>query len=237
MLSIGVDGCRSGWFYIELLDSSYRFGVIRTLESIVERYPANTPVFVDIPIGLVDDGSGRRECDTAARCILGPRKSSVFSAPVRPVLAAADYEDAKARSISATGKALSKQSFAIVPKIREVDSLMQGSPKARTMVREVHPEVCFWALARENPMEYPKKTEEGFRERMKVLSRSWPRAEAVIAHAYLWSSSLRVGRDDVVDAMANAITASFESHALHTLPTQPVIDHEGLPMEMVYAVM
>ena len=61
MLSIGVDGCRSGWFYIELLDSSYRFGVIRTLESIVERYPANTPVFVDIPIGLVDDGSGGRK--------------------------------------------------------------------------------------------------------------------------------------------------------------------------------
>lgn len=235
MVAIGVDGCRSGWFYFELDGQAYRYGVASTLAALVKNHPAGTRIFVDIPIGLLEGGSKGRRCDTEARRLLQKRRSSVFSAPVRSVLSAVDYEDAKERSTASAGKALSKQAFAIVPKIREVDSLLRGSSKARTMVREVHPELCFWSLAGGKPMAHPKKTEEGFRERMKILADSWPGSEAAVAHAYLWSSSRGVARDDVVDAMVNAITASADPVALKTLPSQPERDPTGLPMEMVYA--
>ena len=36
--------------------------------------------------------------------------------------------------------------YAIIPKIREVDSLLRGNAKARRAVREVHPEICFCEL-------------------------------------------------------------------------------------------
>ena len=49
-----------------------------------------------------------------------------------------------------------------LPKIREVDSLLRESAKARRAVREVHPEICFWALAGGRPMRHSKKTERGF---------------------------------------------------------------------------
>ena len=44
-----------------------------------------------------------------------------------------------------------------------------------------------------------------------------------------------VRRDDAVDAMVAALTASTEGSALRTLPPNPPQDSVGLPMEMVYA--
>lgn len=44
-----------------------------------------------------------------------------------------------------------------------------------------------------------------------------------------------VGRDDVVDAMVAAITATASTDSLQTLPAYPPKDSQGLPMEMVYA--
>jgi predicted RNase H-like nuclease len=41
------------------------------------------------------------------------------------------------------GKAVTKQTFAILQKIREVDALLQTRPELREVVREVHPEVAF----------------------------------------------------------------------------------------------
>ena len=43
-----------------------------------------------------------------------------------------------------------------------------------------------------------------------------------------------VADDDILDAMAAAITASTNPAALKTLPEHPTMDSRGLPMEMVY---
>ena len=102
--------------------------------------------------------------------------SSVFPAPARAVLGASDYEDAKRRSLEATGKKVSVQTFAIVSKIRAVDALLRRDAKARRLVREIHPEVCFWALNGCKPMKHRKKDEAGFRERLDVLERIRPTA-------------------------------------------------------------
>ena len=234
-LAIGVDGCRAGWFFVALEPSgTTRFGVVRALQELVRDAREPARVFVDIPIGLPTK-AGERECDLVARRQLGePRRRSVFPAPARGVLDAVDYEDAKRRSLDTTGKSLTIQTFSIVPKCREIDRLLRDDAKARRLVREVHPEVCFWAFAGRRPMEHKKTKPEGFRERLDLLKRLRPSAEHEIERMVRKFKSKEVARDDAVDAMAAAVTALGEGAALRTLPSRPQRDSVGLPMEMVY---
>ena len=193
-------------------------------------------IFVDIPIGLPEGGEGRT-CDREARCRLGPRGSSVFSAPVRTVLGIDTYENANRMNRVAAGKGITKQMFAITRKVQEVDTLLRQCSKARRLVREVHPEVCFWAFAGETPMCLPKKAraKAGFRERLAVLSNlrtSVPDEVAQIARAF---RRKEVAWDDIADAFVAALTASQPLERLRTLPAAPETDRNGMPMEMVYA--
>ena len=232
-LAIGVDGCRAGWFFVALEPAgTTRCGVVRTLQELVRDAREPARLFVDIPIGL-PVGPGGRECDQLARRELGPRASSVFPAPARAVLDAVDYEDAKQRSLRVTGKSLSKQAWAIVPKCREVDRLLRDDAKARRIVREVHPELCFWALAGRRPMQYGKKHEQGIQERIEVLKRVHPSA-ARETEGMLERRPRSVARDDIVDAMAAAVTAAADDAEIRTLPPRPPRDAFGLPLEMTY---
>ena len=236
VVAIGVDSCPAGWFFVELAPSgAFRWGVVPHLAVLVRDAREPARIFVDIPIGL-PDGPGGRECDRAARRVLGARRSSVFPAPARVVLGSVDYEDAKRRSQKATGKKLSRQTFdGIVRKCNEVDQLLRGDARARRVLREVHPEICFWAFAGRKPMEHRKGRDEGFRERVEVLKRVRPAAEREILEVVDRSQRKDVRRDDAVDAMVAALTASTEGSALRTLPPNPPQDSVGLPMEMVYA--
>jgi predicted RNase H-like nuclease len=184
MLAIGVDGCSSGWIYASLAAGLDPFGVVPNLSSLINKIPDDAVVFVDIPIGLWEKSGHARNCDTAARRLLGPKRgSSVFPAPPRAILDAKDYDDALKRSRALTGKGLSKQAFAIFPKIREVDNLLAADPRARMMIREIHPELCFWAFAGGSPMNYSKKKLEGFEERMCILEKVLPEARAMASSA------------------------------------------------------
>jgi predicted RNase H-like nuclease len=99
---------------------------------------------IDIPIGLLD---GSRACYKAARKLLGqPRGTSVFAAPCRAALTV----EASAINRWKTVRGLSQQAFHIGPKIKEVDDAM--TPDRQQWAFEVHPEVCFWALAGHHPI-------------------------------------------------------------------------------------
>ena len=253
----GVDGYSEGWFFVSLKpNGQMRWNVIGELGELVRCAGESDRIFVDIPIGLPDGPEGR-ECDRAARKALGyPRASSVFPAPALAVLGASDYEDANRRSLEATGKKVSKQTFAIVPKIREVDALLRRDAKARRLVREIHPEVCFWALNGCKPMKHSMKKKAGFRERLDVLERVCPAAGREIAGGFITAmkafvADLRalppaaggagvrlpkgVARDDAVDAMVAAVTAAHDAAVLRTLPPCPLRDSPDCRWEMVYA--
>ena len=234
--AIGVDGCKSGWFYVALGQSRKPdWGVVKKLEDLLPDVGGSDRIFVDIPIGL-PTGKEKRDCDKEARIKLGRgRKGSVFPAPVRAILGAKDYEDAKMRSQKACGKKISQQAFAIVPKIHEVDELMRRDDKARHFVREVHPELCFWALNDRHPMKNKKKDKSGFEERKGVLSRWLPNADSIVASVRERFLVKEVGHDDILDALAAAVTALADPSTLRTLPKNPPRDCFGLPMEMVYA--
>ncbi|HXZ84220.1 MAG TPA: DUF429 domain-containing protein, partial [Myxococcota bacterium] len=121
---VGVDGCKGGWI------AATRRGARRidALELLL-REALPDLVAVDIPVGLSD--AGPRRCDQEARALLRGRASSVFRAPIRPMLAARSQSEASALGRSLDGKGISAQSWAITGKIREVDELLRRDGKAR----------------------------------------------------------------------------------------------------------
>ena len=231
----GVDGCKAGWFYFSVTPSGEpHWGIVETIGSLVSNANDSDRIFVDIPIGL-PDGPGGRRCDTEARAKLGwPRASSVFPVPVRKALNAATYKEASQHSQEASGKRMTKQTFAILPRIREVDGLLQRGARARRIVREVHPEICFWAFAGGRPMRRSKKTNAGFNERLAQLEAFRPSVREEFRRIRAEFRCWGLADDDILDAMAAAITAWADPAALQTLPKRPPTDCCGLPMEMVY---
>jgi len=231
----GIDGCRSGWLYFALGRSGEsRWGLVEAIEELVSGADDSDHIFVDIPIGL-PNGPERRRCDREARRKLGAGlASAVFPAPVRAALAADTYEDANRISREETGRGMTQQTFAILARVREVDCLLRKSEKARHIVREVHPEICFWALAGCSPMRNGKKTGSGFDERLALLEGFRPSVGEEFARIRTEFRCWDVGDDDILDAMAAAITASADPVALKTLPAHPTMDSHDLPMEMVY---
>ena len=238
----GVDGCKGGWFVIIasvtnedsqlpaqcVLKLKSSFVTSAFTEVLSERTDCEL-VCVDIPIGL-SDGNRPRECDVAARKILrGPRASSVFPVPIRPCLAAKDYETACRISFKHSGKKLSMQSFYILDKIRQVDNLM--TPVLQHRFREIHPEVSFWALNDKKAMQYNKRRLVGRKERMKVLSTVFSDIEKIVAKA---RKPREVAPDDILDALVAAWTAGQTVVGkAGTLPQNPELDSKGLKMEIL----
>jgi predicted RNase H-like nuclease len=146
---VGVDGCKNGWAAVWLDEKGVGIQVYPHLEQLWRDHSSTRFILIDIPIGLVDvtDQSRDRECDRQARKLHGRKAASLFSAPCRPSLYEADYEHASQKNFRITGKKLSKQSYYLIPKIKEVDEFLSQTPLAQSKIRESHPELCFRALS------------------------------------------------------------------------------------------
>lgn len=161
-------------------------------------------VGVDVPIGLTDDGSPRR-ADRLARARLGRRSSSVFSPPGRVVLDAAEYAEVQARVAAARERGarapgLSRQAFAILPKIREVDDLLPALPDHERWLVEVHPEVSFRAWADRDLA--PKSTALGAVARIRLVEERFPALLFEESLAALGEPGVRADLGDLLDAAA-----------------------------------
>ena len=235
---VGVDGCRGGWLAVGLNRSGgHGFEVFGKFQTLLQRYRSAELVLVDIPIGL-PDGPGGRDCDREARRRLRPRGSTVFPTPTRSTAQWAakhrcDYRGAVEVERCQTGKAISRQTFAICPKIAEVDDALSGGD-ARPTVREVHPELCFWALNGWRPMEWSKKRGKGRRERLEILKAVESRSGQICRDACESFPRKLVARDDILDALSAAVVACHSEGSLRTVPEHPPLDARGLPMEIVY---
>jgi predicted RNase H-like nuclease len=159
---LGVDGWRGQWVGARLEGRRVTLSVLPDAAAVLAERGV-TVVAIDMPIGLSDDGP--RACDVAARKLMGRAGSSVFPAPLRPVLACASYEEACAVSRAASGKALSVQAWNLVPAIRSLDEALGDPPDAR--VHEAFPELAFRALDKE--VASPKATARGLAERIRAL--------------------------------------------------------------------
>jgi predicted RNase H-like nuclease len=234
-LYLGVDWASGSWFVAAFGNDGFdHAAVFDEIGGLWHRYEERAArVLVDIPVGLVEDGGGGRRCDELARSVLGSRRASVFTPPVREATRKRRYPAAKRVNERKADASLSKQAFAISDGIAAVDELLQNVPEARATVRESHPEVCFRALAGE-PLQHSKKRAGGYAERMRTLAAHDPDAPAAVQSAAETAGSAEVAVDDVLDAVALAYTASPGGGRLHSLPPEPPTDAKGLPMQIVY---
>jgi len=226
----GVDGCRAGWL-VALMPTGrpmeLRFELCTTFSDVLALAETPAVVAVDIPIGLPERAMrGGHACDIEARARLGERRSSVFAVPSR-----AAVQEALAHSDPPLK--VSKQCFHLFPKIRDVDVAI--TPDLQSRVREVHPELAFWALNGKRPLDLPKKVKRhpdapGLALRADLLERAgFPRD---ILNVHPWRRS-DVGPDDVLDACALVWSAErLYRGAAVTLPANPPRDGRGLLMEI-----
>lgn len=235
MAVVGADGCKGGWFAVRLEDGAgWQGRAFEGAGSLWEAWHDAALILLDVPIGLPGDGVTGRQCDGEARRLLvRPRASSVFPVPCRAAVYAAGYPEACRANRRELGTALGRQAWAIVPRIRDVDRLMCSDAEARSRIREIHPEVCFWTLAGGRPMASNKKHRSGFEERLNVLRGHDPRTDHILSDALRIYPRSLVGRDDVLDALAAALTAQTPAGQMASIPEDPQWDARGLRMEMV----
>ena len=234
----GVDGCRAGWVAVlTRVDDPNAHSIMTapTLAAIADVPEKPEVIAVDMPIGLPEhtEGSGRLP-EQLIRPLLGQRQSSVFAIPSRRAVEAEDYGNAcaVAAATSEPPRKVSRQGFAIFPKIREIDALLRARPDLLPRVYEVHPELAFWALNGRKALDQPKKVKGapyglGMVLRRELLARSGLLPESLI-HA---SPPRGAAEDDLLDALAGLTVAlDIARGGGQPFPDPPGRDAHGLPV-------
>jgi len=186
----GVDIAGGGWAVVVL--EGNRVAEAFRCERFAEALHVEAEVIaVDVPIGVLE--SGTRPADEAARRFLGRRASTIFPTPIRRVLDAPDYDEARRVAVALTGKSISKQAYSLGKYILEVEEHAERDER----VIEVHPEVSFAELAR-RPLP-PKKRSDGWAARRQALETAGIAVPAAVQ---------RIKEPDLLDATIAAWTAT-----------------------------
>ncbi|MCJ2086451.1 DUF429 domain-containing protein [Methylobacterium sp. E-005] len=222
----GADGFKSQWCVVlqNVESGELRARICPSFAGLLTLAEKPSVITVDIPIGLPEvTRPGGRLCEQQARKILGSRASSVFSAVGRAALRAHSQVEADQISRDAGGLGVGAHAWGLAEKLREADAVM--TPERQHLVREVHPEVSFWAMNGRSPLPAGKKTLEGMLGRMDALeAEGFPST-----FVRQLPVGLRVGRDDFLDACAALWTARRISAGLaERLPEQLDLDSRGL---------
>lgn len=118
-----------------------------------------------------------------------------------------DYDEANETYRELAGKGLSQQAWNLREKMQQVDAVVQRDERAEGVLRESHPELCFYALNDRNPVAYSKKSARGREKRMDLLQAELDDAEDLYDEAMERFLRKQVGRDDILDSFALAVTA------------------------------
>jgi predicted RNase H-like nuclease len=218
---IGVDACPTGWAGVVLRNG--HFAAAHTaagLDALLDRAPGAAAVGIDIPLGLLE--SGWRQADRLAATRLGPHRARVFPVPPRQVVEEDDYAAANQRCRMLTGSGLSRQTWALVRKLREANRRRDSGDER---LHEVHPELSFAAMAEGRPVAWSKKSWNGQLARRRLLH----------AHGIALPEDIgeagRVPPDDLLDAAAAAWSAHRVAlGAAQPLPDPPERTADGLPV-------
>jgi predicted RNase H-like nuclease len=193
----GVDGARGEWVVALTDGRSLVLHSAPTVSAVLDLTAHCAAVGVDMPLHMPE--KDYRPCELEAKALLGPARSSIFHTPVRAVLDTDSYIDACAVSRAVTGKAISKQSWYLLPSIRA----WIAADVDRSRIVEVHPETTFRVVG--DGVTASKKTAQGAGQRLKALSAFLPAAALVDAMATVPAGP---AMDDVLDAIAAAWSAA-----------------------------
>lgn len=228
-LYLGTDGCKGGWITAVLDHGKLRLERYADIGALIKRYPEFDAFLIDMAIGLRDRQDQLRP-DDLARKELGSRSSTVFAVPSRSAVYEEAEETQKKANLRTLGKSLSKQSIAIIPKIRELDVFLSEHPEYKNRILESHPELCFARLNGEVLMTR-KKTFVGLQQRESVLKRYLP--DIIWPGLSSQAKELKCNPDDTVDAICLCITGALKAHGMcETIPEKPQKDGKGLYMKL-----
>ena len=225
----GIDGSKGGWVCVSGYENNFKelkFEKLKEFNDIKSK--DFNLVLVDIPIGLeINLKKGGRIVDKLARKELLTNKSSIFNAPSRLVLEAKNYEEANKINKN-KGMGLSKQSWNLVKKIKEVDDFIRNSNK--TIIFESHTEIIFQVMKRDK-VSTKKKNDEGIIERRNLLEKNG--FNKVFLERNLSAKDSFYKKDDFIDACslfwsANRAIAKTEVK----IPNDIVLDSEGIIMQI-----
>lgn len=163
---IGLDGCSSGWAVASknIKNDLIQFHIISQLDQLNKMFNQPHLIAIDMPVHLINP---YRSVDQKARVMLGKRASTVFNAPCIASLKENNFQAASLINYRLTNKKLSKQSFNLFNKIREVQNFKNSNPAIR--IYESHPELAFMKLNENHVVLEKKKTTEGKIKRIKLL--------------------------------------------------------------------
>jgi predicted RNase H-like nuclease len=235
MLYAGIDGCKSGWFCVFLDEAhNWEIGIYPKIDDVISKYKQLESVFIDMPIGL--PYHEKRKCDSLARKILGrQRSSSIFPIPCREAVYAKNYTEACIINSEILGKKLSKQTWNICGKIKEIDEFLINNRKYKNTLKEAHPELNFYGWNYATPMHYNKKCKEGIEERSNVLNENLSKAKDIISYSNRIFKRSEVNMDDILDALILALSAT-KKNEMKSIPNQREKDKRNLDMNIWYYV-
>ena len=261
----GVDGAAGGWVMAITGANDGAEVEFSLWTSFAElwsqaRRQSLAAVGIDMPIGL--PAASRRSADERARDLLGPRRSSLFWSPPAAALNASDYDEANRASREDLDMGLSKQAYNLLPKIREVRSVLAPADfeaSATPRAAEVHPELSFAVMAatlhktasphrsgsrtsrgeeptRSKPLQHPKRYQAGIAERLALLRSCFASiTEAAVLKPLAGPPHATL--DDLLDAAAAAWTArrisTGQATHLGAVDRRTEIDSAGYPLTIV----
>ena len=83
-------------------------------------------------------------------------------------------------------------------------------------------------------MDFPKKSNQGIKERLQLLQNHCQLSEKIFSEAKQKYFRKDLAKDDILDALALAITAAAPVETLCTIPEIPERDDRNIAMEIVY---
>jgi predicted RNase H-like nuclease len=226
-LVAGVDGCPGGWIAVLWRGPGSKLASVLCRDfSAVLALPV-TVIAVDMPIGIPDWYG--READRVVRRLIGARRSSVFPTPARPMIAATNYQEACAinRTHSDPSRAVSRECFALLPKMREIDSAM--TPELQDRIFESNPELAFRTMQGAS-LANAKRSRAGSEVRKSLLRKQGMKLEALLAGGH---ARRDCKEDDLLDAAALAwVARRIRDGESQRFPPDPPRDGRGLRMEI-----
>lgn len=237
--AVGIDGCKFGWIAACYEDRT--INIFKAIAEVWDHFGNDCDFLIDMPIGLPSVNIPQRTCEQMARMVLPKgKKSSLFPVPCREAFAAETYPQANEINRRVLGKGITKQTWFIMPKIYELDQLLIRNDQAKLKFKESHPEIAFQFLNAGKPLAANKKTDEGIRERLRILKKHQPEIEQLYRRAYQEFRRVDVAADDIIDALCLSIMQvkiqdNSASGIRYTFPEKPVMDESGIEMAIYYA--
>jgi predicted RNase H-like nuclease len=222
---MGIDGCKQGYMVAVIQDRRLIIKVEKSLENI-NKY--TDLILIDVPIGCPSSIEDQRPEPFIRKLVMG-RSSSVFNVPALQTLSAQSYEEANKINRMILNKGLSKQSYHIIPIVKEVNEFILNNPHLN--IHESFPELIFTKL-KGKPCAYSKHMKEGKQERIDCLIQNFKWLKEDLEKAMM--NFPQYYHLDIIDATSLACAAYLIHQVGATqLPKEFCQNSQGLDMKVM----